>query len=141
MSEPIPQSDTLERPNPSTELTRWLEQNPMGSIGSKAFCDLVDLYERQAKIGLVGFSEDEPTLKEDIRTIRETIRQRTNELSGYMATNSYVHGIIDTMESEVKDKNEAYYTDQGVDYDPKAKVSEQLSLIKLNHINPPLNQE
>lgn len=138
MTEPLPGKDISGKADALIELQHWLEENPTGSTESKAFCDLVDQYEMESVL-------DPQTLKDNpgpkLLTIGETIRQRGNEFPGYLSANQHVHELVKSMEKAVTSKIDWYYTDQGVTYDPRPKVSHQLSTIKLKHITPPTPQE
>ncbi|MBP9716473.1 MAG: hypothetical protein KBD51_00870 [Candidatus Levybacteria bacterium] len=122
----------------TTEINKWLEGNPMGSTKSKAFCDQVDLYDRQAKLGLVEFSKDEATIEDDIRSIRERIRLRENELPGYLSAVQQISGSITKLEEAEASKTDAlYYIDQGITPSPKPVVRSILNAIKTQHISQP----
>lgn len=70
-----PQENSLDAAR--AELRSFIESEPLGSVRSKAFCDFVDLISAEN-----GVAQDKAM---QAALIRETARQRTNELPGYRA--------------------------------------------------------
>jgi hypothetical protein len=106
----------------SAEIRNFVMGEPLGSVKSKAFCDMVDLYEvRQMQLD----NPDDETLPLNDAATRETIRQRRNELEGYRDAVEQVSGFERRLESffsqKLTDKPESVV---------KHQVSGLLTLLK-----------
>ena len=126
------------------KLKQWIEEKKVGSTESKAFCDLVDLYDREVRARIATKPESKSETESEISAIKETIRQRTNELPGYSSAIQQVREFVGKMEHKEAGKIEdelapVYGREQGMIPDPKPRVSELLNSIKVNHIAPPIS--
>ncbi len=67
----------------------FIEGRAIGSVGSRAFCDFIDFQEIER---LVKGNPDNVGFLTRRELIFETVRQRTNEVPGYMASWKRVQG-------------------------------------------------
>lgn len=125
------------------EVKKWIEKKTIGSTESKAFCDLVDLYHLENKrLQTPGNQLEVDRLGSEITAVKETIRQRTNELPGYMGAVQQVRDFISRLEDREtrridREMAPIYGREQGMVPNPKPTVSGLLDSIKANHIAPP----
>lgn len=94
-----PQSqESLSFEEAGNRLRAFIEGEPLGSVISKAFCDFVDeqaflqAYTR-AKPSTPHGEEDRRFYSMSLIAMNETIRQRSNELPGYMQTRDDVNKL------------------------------------------------
>ena len=117
-----PQEKTVD--SVKEELRRFIEGEQLGSVKSKAFCDFVDLRSLTPE-----FLGKDP--------IGETIRQRINEIPGYLGVREQASMLSRKLHARFKEDilREGQYTDPGTvtgmaDY----RVNDALNEVKLEYL-------
>jgi hypothetical protein len=118
------------------KLRQYIEDEPQGSVKSKAFCDIVDLIVIKDRMGEGLLDEDKAsdTLKMMYANIHETIRQRGNELPGYTKAGFEIHNLVYSLEHaspEARDREQFSW----IPNKPKEqRVADTLEGIKLTYL-------
>ena len=109
------------------DIRQFIEGEPMGSVKSKAFCDSVDIFVARQKSK--DYPEDKVYAAQEA-SIGETVRQRTNELPGYLTEYYKAIDLGVVLQKTMSDKAKGRFDEKVLNH----QVSYELGTLKMDYL-------